>query len=203
MVKRSGAMAVTAWYGGGTTGRRVWRIGVLVALVAAFVAVPLPPAEAVQRPQTLYHERQVGTGPVEPGFPIDSVGVVFDLSEGADVHHDHAGDAHAGVEGVEVRFRTGDRWGPWQRVGEDGAQQVGQWTGALVPAGDAEAYQVRGLPEFAANVPRRSTPPTARRRSWGTAPPEPPRRSLPASHARTGVPTRPCAPRNARTPTCS
>ena len=131
---------------GAAVGRPVGRAALLLALVSGLVVVPLGRAEAVQRPETLYDERPVAVGVVEPGFPIDQVGVVVDLPDDADAHHDHEGGAHGGVDGVEVRFRTDGRWGAWQPVAEDGAQQAGQWTGALVPAGDAEAYQVRGVP---------------------------------------------------------
>lgn len=129
----------------------VWRLVLLVALVLGLVAVPAGRGEAVQRPDTLYDERPVGLGPVETGFPIDHVGVVFDLPAHADASHDHDGAAHADV-GIEVRFRHGGRWGSWQPMGEDGAQQTGQWTGALLPGSDAEAYQVRGVPTFARNA---------------------------------------------------
>lgn len=129
--------------------RRGLRALTVLVLMLASVVVQGVSTEAIARPQTLYHERPVAAGPVEPGFPIDHVGVVFQLPAGTDAGHDHDGDVHAGAEGVAVRFRTQGQWGPWQQMIEDGAQAVGQWTGALVPGGDAEAYQVRGIPAFA------------------------------------------------------
>ncbi len=122
------------------------RILVVTALLAGMLIAPSPLAEAVSRPETLYHEHPVGAGPVVPGFPIDSVGVVFELPANADVHHDHGDHDDHGVEGLAIRFRHDGVWGPWQDIVEDGAQAVGQWTGALVAGGDAEAYQVRGVP---------------------------------------------------------
>lgn len=115
----------------------------VTVVVAAALLLPMAGVQAQTRPQTLYAQAPVTSGPVEPGFPIDHVGVVFELPGEA---HDHgSGDGH-GVAGLAVRLRTDGTWGPWQPVPEGGAQAPGQWTGALVPAGDAEAYQVRGLP---------------------------------------------------------
>jgi hypothetical protein len=125
------------------------RVVVLIALVAAVSVAPMVSAEAITRPVTRYHEQAVTAGVVVPGFPMDHVGVVFDLPASEDVTHDHDGDAHTGTEGLAVRFHTDGSWGPWKPMIEDGAQQVGRWTGALVAAGDADAYQVRGVPAFA------------------------------------------------------
>ncbi len=130
----------------------VTRMVAVLTVVGMLLAVSAVATEAVTSPRTLYHERAVTTGVVEPGFAIDHIGVVFALPAGEDAHHDHDGDDHAGVEGLAVRFRHGGVWGPWQPMIEDGAQAVGQWTGALVPGGHAEAYQVRGVPSFARDV---------------------------------------------------
>jgi hypothetical protein len=46
------------------------------------------------------------------------------------------GDAH-------IRLRHAGRWSAWQPMGEDGVQEPGRFGSALVPAGDADAYQVR------------------------------------------------------------
>ncbi|MDP9023586.1 MAG: N-acetylmuramoyl-L-alanine amidase [Actinomycetota bacterium] len=130
--------------------RRTLRLALTLAVVASGLVLPTALAEAVTRPRTLYHEHPVTSAPIEPGFPIDDVGVVFDLPDGADAHHDHGpGDVHEGVGGLAVRFRHGDLWGPWTPMTEDGAQAPGQWTGALVSGDDADAYQIRGLPGFA------------------------------------------------------
>lgn len=126
--------------------RDLIRVFVFFALLVAFVATPLTGAEAVTRPQTQYHERPVQAGPVEPGFPIDFVGVVFDLPAGVDLHDTGAEDR------IAVRFRHDGVWGAWQRVEEDGAQAEGTFTGALVSGDDADAYQVRGVPAVAARA---------------------------------------------------
>lgn len=128
---------------------RTLRLLLVVVLLTGALIMPYPVAEAVSRPETLYDEQSVGPGPVEPGFPIDSVGVVFALPAGADAGHDHGpGDGH-GVEGLAVRFRHAGVWSRWEGVPEDGAQELGTWTGALVSGDDADAYQVRGLPDGA------------------------------------------------------
>ncbi len=134
---------------GGRGARGVTRMVVVLTALGMLSAVSAVAGEAVTRPRTLYDERPATIGVIEPGFPIDHVGVVFELPPGADLHHDHDGDSHAGAEGLAVRFRTDGEWGPWLGMIEDGAQAVGQWTGALVPGGDADAYQVRGVPSFA------------------------------------------------------
>lgn len=132
------------------SGRTVLRSLLTVLLAAAGVGLPVTATEAVTRPTTLYHQRAVSSAPVEPGFPIDYVGVTFEVPAGADADHAHGvAEEHPGVESLAVRFRTDGVWGPWLAVAEDGAQAVGQWTGALVAGGDAEAYQVRGVPAFA------------------------------------------------------
>lgn len=123
---------------------------VTLLLTAAAIGLPVTASEAVTRPTTLYHQRAVTAAPVEPGFPVDYLGVTFQVPVGADSAHVHGpDDGHPGVDSLAVRFRTGGVWGDWTAVEEDGAQAVGQWTGALVSGGDAEAYQVRGVPSFA------------------------------------------------------
>jgi hypothetical protein len=64
---------------------------------------------------------------VVPGFPVDYVAVTWDGAHG---------DA-------QVRFRHGSAWSGWQPMGEDGVQRPGSFASALVPADDADAYQVR------------------------------------------------------------
>lgn len=130
-----------------------FRLLVLLALVAGLLGTSVVAAEAVTVPETLYHERPVTAGVVEPGFPIDHVGVVFELPRGADIGHGHDdGEPHNGTEGLAVRFRTEGVWRPWEPMIEDGAQAEGQWSGALVFGDDADAYQVRGVPDFARNA---------------------------------------------------
>jgi hypothetical protein len=123
---------------------------VVVVLAAAVLVTVLPAVafEAVMRPETLYHEAPPSSGPVAPGFPIDHVGVVVVLPDRGVAAADHAHD----LEGLAVRFRTAGTWGPWQQMPEDGAQAEGTWTSGLVAGGDAEAYQLRGLPAWARSV---------------------------------------------------
>lgn len=109
--------------------------------VGATVVVLAEPATALTVPETLADRRPVQAGPVTSAFPIDSLGVIWDAP------HDHA-DEHAGSHGA-VRFRTDGTWGPWIDLVEDGAAAEGQWASALVDGGDADAYQVRGLPASA------------------------------------------------------
>ncbi|MBW3577745.1 MAG: hypothetical protein KY462_08415 [Actinobacteria bacterium] len=88
--------------------RRILTLTLTLAVVASGLVLPTTLAEAVTRPRTLYHEHPVTSAPVEPGFPIDDLGVVFDLPEGADADHDHGpGDVHEGVAGLAARFRNG------------------------------------------------------------------------------------------------
>jgi hypothetical protein len=122
-------------------------VAVLAAATLASV-VPAVAVEAVVRPDTLYHEAPPSSGPVVPGFPIDHVGVVVPLPPSGPGTPDHAHD----LEGLAVRFRTTGTWGPWQPLPEDGAQAEGTWTSGLVAAGDAVAYQLRGLPAWARGV---------------------------------------------------
>jgi len=120
----------------------------LVVLVSVVVAPTT--AEAMTVPRTRYHQQPVTAAPVEPGFPIDHLGVVFDLPSEADGGHDHGGGtAHPGAGDLAVRFRHGTDWGAWISLTEDGAQGLDQWSSALVDGDDADAYQVRGLPAFA------------------------------------------------------
>ena len=107
---------------------RRWGALLLAAtcLAVGWVAVGGGPV-AAGAPRTLADRRPVGPGPVDPGFPIDVVGVLW---EG-----DHAAAA--------VRFRHDGRWGPWIALREDGVDQPGRFASNLVPADDADAYQVR------------------------------------------------------------
>lgn len=115
------------------------RLSVVVLGAALLVAGPHP-ASARGVPETLADRQPVGRGPVEPGFPIQYLGVLWDGAEDAtEVAPSHGA----------VRFRTEGIWGRWMPLVEDGAERDGEWASGLVPAGGAEAYQVRGLPEYA------------------------------------------------------
>ncbi|MDP8929881.1 MAG: Ig-like domain-containing protein [Actinomycetota bacterium] len=116
----------------------------VVASVLAVVGVLLPAVavHAVQVPETLSYRSSVGAGPVEPGFSVDHVGVLWDVSghEG----HGHEPDGHGAV-----RFRHDGVWGGWIPLIEDGADGDGLWASGLVAGGGAEAFQLRGLPAHA------------------------------------------------------
>ncbi|MGH2747320.1 MAG: Ig-like domain-containing protein [Actinomycetota bacterium] len=120
--------------------RALSRISTVVLLVAASLTATGVAAHPIKVPSTLTDRRPIQAGPVDPGFSIDYLGVVWDVA-GAD--HDHAG-----FNG-EVRFRADGVWGPWTRLIEDGAEARGQWASGLVAAHDADAYQIRGIPDDA------------------------------------------------------
>ncbi len=65
-------------------------------------------------PQTRADSRPVSSAPVEPGFPIDFVAVVWDGS----------GDGH---DGAAVRFRRAGFWGRWQAL--ELPRRGGAWFG--------------------------------------------------------------------------
>ena len=121
-----------------------------VALVAFLTATlspsVMPQAVAVTSHKTLNDTRAVGAAPVRVDFPIEYFGLVADL-ETPSSHLPARGRAPYG----EVRFHVRGRWTPWRAVEQDGAQQPGQFTAALVSVGGADAYQVRGLPRAGHN----------------------------------------------------
>lgn len=121
--------------------RALVRLATVLTVFIGVTVVHLPVSYAVEVPQTLADRRPVGAGPVVSSFPIDHLGVIWDV---AGEPAGHAADEAAGHG--EVRFRVAGTWGTWQPLDEDGAAGPGQWASALVPGGDAEAYQVRGLP---------------------------------------------------------
>jgi hypothetical protein len=124
------------------------RAGILALVLAMSLVVAVPGAHAEHIPQTLAERRDIQVAPVDPAFSIDYVGVLWDVPAGA-TGRSHEADGRHGHDGAphgEIRLRHGSRWGAWIPLAEDGAQAPGQWTGGLVPAGDADAYQVRGIP---------------------------------------------------------
>lgn len=125
------------------TNLRGVRATLVVVLVVAAVLVDIGTAEAVQIPETLADGRPVQAGPVETSFPIDYLGVLWDAPgyQPTDTDHHHGAEPHGAV-----RFRHDGVWGPWVSFIEDGAEAAGQWASGLIPAGDADAYQVRGVP---------------------------------------------------------
>jgi hypothetical protein len=120
----------------------VGRLAVLAVVASAVVLSE--PAVARTAPETLADRRPVQAGPVEPGFPIDYVGVLWTAPPG----HDHGEDQGPEPHGA-VRFRQAGQWGPWVPLIEDGASGAAGgdgWASGLVAGGDADAYQVRGVP---------------------------------------------------------
>ncbi len=95
-------------------------------LVAALM-VGVSPARGARIPRTLAHAGPVGAGPVEPGFPVDVVGVQWDGDHGE----------------ASIRFRHAGRWGAWQALEEDGVEVPGRFASGLTAGHDADAYQVR------------------------------------------------------------
>jgi hypothetical protein len=104
----------------------------LAAVLATVIAAAPVPALAQGPPATLAAERALGAvngpeAPVEVDFPIDFLAVSW-----------------LGGARPEVRFRAEGSWRPWTRVLLDDVQAGARTYGALVRAGDADAYQVRG-----------------------------------------------------------
>ncbi len=122
---------------------RVLRPILVLVVMASVLAAGDRHAEAVRIPVTLADQRPVQTGPVNPGFPIDYLGVVWE-TPGTRPDHHGGPEPHG-----SVRFLTDGLWGPWIPLVPDGAEAVGQWGSALVSGGDAEGYQIRGVPPLA------------------------------------------------------
>ncbi|HEX2027012.1 MAG TPA: cell wall-binding repeat-containing protein [Nitriliruptorales bacterium] len=118
------------------------RAAVALALVAGLLVTADVRVEAVRRPRTLSDLRPVTAAVVEPGFPVDHLGVVWDGEEGG----------HQPGDNGWVRLRHGRTWGPWVPLIVEGATAPGQWASGLVSGGDADAYQVRGVPGHARAV---------------------------------------------------
>lgn len=106
----------------------------LVAAVAVVLSVVPVPVAALNPPKTMAATRALGavngaSAPVDPAFAVDHLGVSWESGSPP-----------------SVRFRAADgAWGPWIRVHEDEIPTTaGRTWSTLVPAGDADAYQVRG-----------------------------------------------------------
>ena len=121
------------------------RLTVVGGLVfAGLVAADASPAEAVTSHRSLNDTRPVGTLRTSVAFPIEWFGLVADLPS-ATSHLPERGAAPYG----QVRFSKAGSWSAWEALGQDGAQAAGQFSSALVDAGRADGYQVRGLPTAA------------------------------------------------------
>ncbi len=110
-------------------------------VVAAILVVGGNNAEAIRFPETLADQRPVQAGPVVPGFPIDYLGVIWEMPGSGDPGYRSSVEPHGAV-----RFLSNGVWGPWIPLVPDDANAPGQWGSSLVAGGDAEGYQVRGLP---------------------------------------------------------
>ncbi len=119
-------------------------VAVLAGAVAVTTVISTPQALAVTSHRALNDTRAVGSAPVSVDFPIEYFGVVGDLPT---TRSHLVGRGHTPYG--EARFRVGGRWTDWQALDQDGAQQPGHFTGALVAVDRADAYQVRGLPRGA------------------------------------------------------
>src|SRR5919108_1159872 len=113
---------------------RLSRRFLLFGLVLGSVIAAIPtPAPALSAPRTLAAGRDLGTvkrpGPiVDPAFPIDYLGISW----------------RSGGK-PRVRFRIAGGWTTWTRVHEDELpSRDGRTWSTLIPAFDADAYQVRG-----------------------------------------------------------
>jgi hypothetical protein len=107
-------------------------LAMAAALAAVFAVVPVP-VLALGPPETLAAGRALGrlegpSTPVDPAFPVDFL--VLSWLDGSR---------------PEVRFQSQAGWTPWSRVTLDEVPTTGDRTySRLVPAGDADTYQVRG-----------------------------------------------------------
>jgi N-acetylmuramoyl-L-alanine amidase len=106
-------------------------VGISLALAAgalpASVAGAAPQLTELGAPATLAQSVPVDGRVAAPDFAIEFVGVTWTGDHGA----------------ATVRFRHGGAWTPWRDMGEDGLEEPGKFASSLVPAGDADAYQVR------------------------------------------------------------
>jgi hypothetical protein len=110
-------------------------------LSAGLVLVPTTVAIAVTLPRVLNDTRSVGAHPVYVDFAIEHFGLVADLRAGVE-----SIEPSGRVPYGEARFLVDEGWTAWQALDQDGAQQRGRFTAALLSVDRATAYQVRGLP---------------------------------------------------------
>jgi hypothetical protein len=101
-------------------------LGLAAGLMPA-AAAPAAPSAAGGVPETLASSVPASDRVVDPSFPVDFVAVTWT--------GEHAP--------ASVRFKHGRTWTPWRAMGEDGVEEEGTFASSLVPAGDADAYQVR------------------------------------------------------------
>jgi hypothetical protein len=102
--------------------------GTVPAIAAPTPAEQAPTAPAAGGvPETMASSVAASDRVVDPSFPVDYVAVTWT-------------GKHAKAL---VRFRHGKTWTAWQDMGEDGLEEPGKFASGVVPAGDADAYQVR------------------------------------------------------------
>ncbi len=112
----------------------------MITLVGTVLfAVAPSAADEVHRP--LQATTPVTSAPVDVPFGVEYFGLAAQIDEAVPPL-----DEEAPAPFGQVRFRTAGAWGAWQPLGEDGAQETGQFSTALISVDGADGYQVRGLP---------------------------------------------------------
>jgi len=129
----------------GTPFTALARIVAALFVVLVTVAVVSGPANATGVPDTLSGSLPVTEGGVTSDFPIDYLTVKWSASDAVMESYDEKGEEPFGA----VRFLNDDVWGSWLAFVRDGAEAPGLWTSSLIPAYDATAYEIRGIPEWA------------------------------------------------------
>ncbi len=121
-------------------------VALLMLLGTTLSLVGTSPAEAAPASSSHNDTRAVTEEPVELDFPIEYLGVIADLAPGATEP-----DAHGVAPYGEARFLMDGAWTAWQPFNQEGAQGTGQFTSSLLLVDHAQAYQVRGLPDWGVN----------------------------------------------------
>ncbi len=116
-------------------------VAIVLTMGSAVLLGAVPQASAVVSHKPLNDTRAVGSAPIRVAFPIEYFGLVADLPSSSGLVSKR-GETHFG----EARFFVRGKWTKWRSLGQDGAQQAGHFTGALVSVDQATAYQVRRLP---------------------------------------------------------
>ena len=116
-----------------------------VVVVLAIFAMSQTSVLAAEVPGTLSDSRPVVDGETESSFTIDYLTVQWRAPDVVMDNYDESGLEPFGA----VRFQHVGGWGPWIPFTRDGAEAPGQWASSLVPAKDADTYQVRGIPDWA------------------------------------------------------
>jgi putative cell wall-binding protein len=123
-------------------------LGVALASVVVVAGVFGGAAEAAEIPETIAVVASAEQGVVaEPSHIIDYLAVTWSADDSTIESHEI--EAVSAEPHGAVRFRHGDSWGQWIAFTEDGAQAPGEWGSGLVDADRAEAYEIRGIPEWA------------------------------------------------------